>query len=409
MGIWKNRDFLRLWLGQMISVIGDGVYYIAIMWWIKTHTGSDALVALIALCAAVPGVLLGPIAGVVADRVNRRRLMIGMDAISAVVVIIPALLLAANRLEPWHLCMTAALLATAATFSYPAFGSSIPRIVTEEQLNAANSMSQAGNALAGLIGPALGGVLVAGLSSVNAIALDAMSFGVAAILIVLSRIPNAQRSQQDLGQSVTQDLLEGVRYLRSQPILWGVMMVSAVLNLVFAPISVLIPGLAKDVLGVGAQGFGLLEASMPAGFVLGSIAAASLTRRLNGQTMIWLLCAVGLLMTAVGLSRNFFITAALIVSSGIGLAITNVFFMVVFQTRIPNELQGRAFGTLGTISQALRPVGLALTASAVGLMGGVAPVFVVCGLALSVVAFGCYLVPGLAQMRHEPKLELGSD
>ncbi len=409
MGIWKNRDFLRLWLGQMISVIGDGVYYIAIMWWIKTHTGSDALVALIALCAAVPGVLLGPIAGVVADRVNRRKLMIGMDAISAIVVIVPALLLAANRLEPWHLCMTAALLATAATFSYPAFFSSVPRIVTEEQLGAANSISQGGNALAGLIGPALGGVLVAGLSSVNAIALDAMSFGVSALLLAFSRIPNAQRSPEDRAQSITADLLEGLRYLRSQPILWGVMMVFSVLNLVFAPISVLIPGLAKDVLGVGAQGFGLLEASMPAGFVLGSMAATALTRRLNGHAMIWLMCAVGLLMAAIGLSRSFLVTAALIVSSGVGFAVMNVFFMVIFQTRIPNELQGRAFGTMGTISQGLRPVGLALTASAVGLLGGVAPVFVLCGLAQSVVGLGCYLVPGLAQMRQEPKLELGSD
>jgi MFS transporter, DHA3 family, macrolide efflux protein len=409
MSIWKNHDFLRLWLGQMISVIGDGIYYIAIMWWIKTHTGSDALVALIALCAAVPGVLLGPIAGVVADRVNRRRLMIGMDVISAIVVIGPALLLSANRLEPWHLCATAALLATAATFSFPAFLSSVPRIVAEDQLNAANSMSQAGNALAGLIGPALGGVLVAGLSSVNAIALDAVSFGVAAILNAFSRIPNAERSQKDLGQSVTQDLLEGVRYLRSQPVLWGVMMVFSVLNLVFAPISVLIPGLAKDVLGVGAQGFGLLEASMPAGFVLGSILATTLTRRLNGHTMIWLICAIGLLMAAIGLSKSFLVTVALIVSSGVGFAVMNVFFMVIFQTRIPNELQGRAFGTLGTISQGLRPVGLALTASAVGLLGGVAPVFVLCGLAQSVVGLGCYLVPGLAQMRHEPRLELGSD
>jgi MFS transporter, DHA3 family, macrolide efflux protein len=409
MRIWKNHDFLRLWLGQMISVVGDGIYYIAIMWWIKTHTGSDAMVALIALCAAVPGVLLGPIAGVVADRVNRRRLMIGMDVISAIVVIVPAFLLAANQLEPWHVCVTAALLATAATFSFPAFLSSVPRIVTEDQLAAANSMSQGGNALAGLIGPALGGVMVAGLSSVNAITLDAVSFGVSALLLAFSRIPNAERSQKDLGQSVIQDLLGGLRYLRSQPVLWGTLMVFSVLNLIFAPISVLIPGLAKDVLGVGAQGFGLLEASMPAGFVLGSIVAASLTRRLNGHAMIWLLCLAGLLIAAVGLSRSFVITAILIISSGISFAVTNVFFMVVFQKRIPNELQGRAFGTLGTISQGLRPVGLALTASAVGLMGGVAPVFVACGLALSVVAFGCYLVPGLAQMRHEPRLELGSD
>ncbi len=409
MSIWKNHDFIRLWLGQMISVVGDGIYYIAIMWWIKTHTGSDALVALIALCAAVPGVLLGPIAGVVADRVNRRRLMIGMDVISAVVVIVPALLLAVNQLEPWHVCVTAALLATAATFGYPAFFSSIPRIVEEDQLSAANSMSQGGNALAGLIGPALGGVLVAGLSSVNAIALDAVSFGVSALLLAFSRIPDAQRSPEDRAQSITADLLEGVRYLRSQPILWGVMMVFAVLNLVFAPISVLIPGLAKDVLGVGAQGFGLLEASMPAGFVLGSLTATALTRRLNGHAMIWLMCVVGLLMASIGLSRSFVVTAALIVSSGVGFAVMNIFFMVIFQTRIPNELQGRAFGTMGTISQGLRPVGLALTASAVGLLGGVAPVFVVCGLAQSVVGLGCYLVPGLTRVRHEPKLEPASD
>lgn len=261
MSIWQNHNFVRMWLGQTVSVIGDGVYHIAIVWWIKNQTSSDTLVALIALCAAVSGVILGPIAGVVADRVDRRKLLVTMDLVSAAVVIAPALLLAANRLEPWHVGVTATLLASAATFSFPAFQASLPRILQDDQLTAANSISQSSNALAGLIGPALGGLigpalgglLVTGLGNVGAVGLNSLSFLAPAALTAFSSIPRLERSSTNLQQTVFRDLLEGLRYPRGDRILWGLMMVSAVQNLVFAPISVLIPGLAKDVLGIEAS------------------------------------------------------------------------------------------------------------------------------------------------------------
>ena len=402
MGIWKNRDFVRLWFGQIVSVIGDGVYAIAIMWWVKSHTGSDTMVALIALCASIPGVILGPVAGAVADRVDRRKLLIGMDVLSTTVTVLPALLLALNALEPWHLCLTAALLSVSASFSFPAFAASVPRIVPEAQLTEANAISQSSNALAGLIGPALGGVLVASLGNSNAVLLNAASFLASAALTALTRIPSPIRQASELQQPFSRDLLDGVRYLRSQSVLWGLLLVSAVLNLAFAPLTVLIPGLAKDVLGVGVQGFGLLEAAMPAGFVLGGVLAAVVNRNATARRMIWLMVVVALLMAAIGFSTSFPITAALFTASGMGLAVVNIFFLVVFQRRVPNEIQGRAFGALGTINQGLRPIGLALTAPLIGLLG-ISGVFVACGTTLALTALACFLVPGLPQLRLEPE------
>ncbi len=399
MSLWRYRDFLRTWLAQLVSVIGDGLYYVAVIWWVKVTTGSNAAVAVVALCAALPGVALGPVAGVYADRLDRRRLMLAMDIARGVLLLAPALLLATHQLAVWHLCLVALLLATCSTFFGPTFGASIPLLVPAEHLTTANALNQTSFALGALLGPALGGVLVAAFGSLPAILVDAGTFGLSALLLGVSRIPSPRRASTMGRQSFGRDALEGLTFFRRQPLLLGMVLQVVALNFFRAPISVLLPGLARDVFGAGASGFGLLEGMMPAGFVLGGLALLLRRVRAIGRLLIWSLVGWGLVVGCIGVSRALPLTAALLVIAGMSLATANILGSGVFQTRIPVELQGRTWGAFNAVSQGLQPVALALTAPLVGLIG-LQPLFVVCGLALICVGLAGYLVPELSTLRR---------
>jgi MFS transporter, DHA3 family, macrolide efflux protein len=398
MKLWSNTDFIKLWLGQLVSVVGDGIYHIAVMWWVKVETGSDALVALIALCGAVPALLMGTLGGVIADRVDRRRLLVGLDLFRAALMLVPLGLLLTERLEVWHLCGVVVLLSISGSLAFPAFQASVPLIVAEEQLTTANGLSQSSTALAGFIGPALGGVLVASLGYSGSVVVNAVSFLVSGLLIGLSRIPQPVGVGQANTGNLASDWLEGFRYFRSAPLLGGMVFISALLNFAVAPIFVLIPGLAKDVLGLGVTGYGLLEAMLPAGIVVGGLLAITLQQWASGGWMLGLVVLIGLLFAGLGWSEQLALCAALLGLAGVGVAITNVFFMVVFQTRVPSALQGRVFGTLISLSQGLRPLSLAVTASAVGLLG-VQWVLLVCGAVVVLTGLVGFAVPGLPSLR----------
>ncbi len=402
MSLWRYRDFLRTWLAQLVSVIGDGLYYVAVIWWVKVTTGSNAAVAVVALCAALPGVALGPVAGVYADRLDRRRLMLAMDLARGVLLLAPALLLATHHLAVWHLCLVALLLAACSTFFGPTFGASIPLLVPAEHVTTANALNQTSFALGALLGPALGGALVAAFGSLPAILVDAGTFGLSALLLGvsrISRIPSPRQAPTAERQSFGRDVLEGLTFFRRQPLLLGMVLQVVALNFFRAPVAVLLPGLARDVFGTGASGFGLLEGMMPAGFVLGGLVLLLRRVRAIGRLLIWSLVGWGLAVGCIGISRALPLTAALLVIAGMSLATANILGSGVFQTRIPVELQGRTWGAFNAVSQGLQPVALALTAPVVGLVG-LQPLFAVCGLAVVGAGLAGYLVPELSALQR---------
>lgn len=397
-GFLRHHDFARAWLAQLISVVGDGLYYVAMIWWVKVTTGSNAAVATVALCAAIPAVALGPVAGAYADRLDRRRLMLTMDSARGILLLAPALLLATHHLAVWHLCLVAALVAACSAFFGPAFGAAIPLLVPAEDVAAANALSQTSFAAGALLGPALGGALVAIVGTAPAILIDAATFGVSAALLGVSRIPSPPRAAA-AARSLGRDMLDGFVFFRRRPLLLGMVGQVVIINFFRAPLGVLLPSLARDVFGTGAAGFGLLEGMMPAGFLLGGLALSLRRVQGVGRALIWLLVAWGLAIGCIGVSRALPVTAALLVIAGVALVMVNILGSGVFQTRIPTEMQGRTFGAFNALSQGLQPVALALTAPVVGLVG-LQPLFLVGGLTMAACGLAGYLIPGLAHLQR---------
>jgi len=151
--IWLNRDFSLLWTGQLISQIGDKFYAIALAWWILTKTGSPAIMGLYLVASALPGLVLGPLAGGCTDRWNRKTVLIAMDLLRAAIILGVTILATAGNLQIWHLFTAAVIVSLASAFFSPAASAALPQIVSGDEIPKANAMNQLISGSTTVIGP----------------------------------------------------------------------------------------------------------------------------------------------------------------------------------------------------------------------------------------------------------------
>jgi MFS family permease len=396
--IFRNLNFFFIWVGQSVSLVGDFLYMIALMWWVLERTGSTAAMATVAICSSLPSIILGPFAGTYVDRVDKRKLLILMDLGRGILIIIPGILYFLNQLQVWHIFIIAAFLSSMSTFFNPALASFIPVIVDKEQLIRANSLSQLSNNLLGIIGPALGGVLVALLGVGAVMFLDALSFFISVIAIFLVRIKTEKVFDQEKRKKFLHDLLDGLKFIRTEKGILGLVFLFSLLNFFVAPVGVLIPLVVKKILKMGAEGFGVLGSSISIGMVLGSLFLGMIGGvKKKGIFILTGISGAGIFLALFGISESFWTSIFLLGICGFGLSFANILVPAFFQTRIPQEKQGRIFGTLGTISGGLRPISLAL----VGVLGGllhIQMIIFLSGVLVALGGLGGFLVKGIRDL-----------
>ena len=399
MSLWRNPNFRNILLANAVSSVGDGFHTIAAMWWVKVHTGSDGLVAGVALAKGVTTVLLAPFAGALVDRYDRRMVMLWSNLARALVVALLGALVLTDQLEAWFLIVASAALAAFDTLFGPAFSSSIPNIVGLDQLAPANSSLQIAGTLANITGPALGGIAVATIGSGGAFLVDALSFTLAALLILMSKIPSPVRASTDQPSSLLSEIAEGWHWLRGQRLMFGIMLLALGLNFLVAPLQVLFPGYAKDVLQTDARGFGLIESGLPMGFLLGALLLGVLKPKSVGVMVIVCMSAFGLLVVGLGFSRVLPLSLALLIGMGAMLALINITFSVLFQSRIPNEMQGRVHGVMQTLGGGLQPLGYSFAPLLIVGLGGIPNVMIVIGALSAVAGLSFLILPGFLGLR----------
>lgn len=376
----QHKDFLRLWAGQAMSSVGDGVHRIAVLWWARQATGSDTVVVVVALATVLPTLAAAPVAGWLVDRYSRRGLMLTADVIRCGTSVALAMAVWSGSLSVAMVIGLSIVAAAAAAVFDPALMSSITLLVAPDRRVQANSMLGVSGALAGIVGPALGGVLIGVAGTGAALWFDAGTFLLSFLMVVISRIP---MPVADADAAENTGIGGGLRLVRENREVRDLVVVGAGLNLCVAPVGVLIVGLAAGPLGLGGGGFGLLEAAVPAGLVCGFIAAPKLVGRSNTALAALLLTAAGIAVAGVlpiawwaGLS---------FLAAGVGAGVVNAILPTRFQESVDPAVQGRVFALVGALSQAGRPIGLLLTAPMVALIGLRAG-FAVCGLGVAMVA-----------------------
>ncbi|MDO8389335.1 MAG: MFS transporter [Actinomycetota bacterium] len=376
----ERRDFPRLVAGQGVSAVGDGVNRIAILWWARQATGSDAIVVLVALATVLPSLAAAPLAGWLVDRLPRRNLMLGADAIRCVTSAVLAWAVWAGSLSTAFVIAMAVIAAVAAAVFDPALLASVTLMVKEDELVKANSLLGGTVAIAGIAGPALGGVLVGVFGTGAALMADAATFLISFVLVALSRVPDPVRTASAAGDGAW----AGFRLLRDDRSIRDLVVVAAGLNLCVAPLTVLVVGLAAGPLNLGGSGFGLLAAAVPLGILIGFVIAPKVGR--SAHSALFALLVTGGFLAAAGLGPWAVWAGAAFVLAGVGVGVINSVLPARFQQGVAPEVQGRVFALVGALGQAGRPVGLLLAApliAVVGVRGG----FVVCGVALAAVAW----------------------
>lgn len=379
-------------------MFGSRVSYIAWIWWVLSKTDSPAATAMIGIAAALPSLILGPIAGAFVDRMDRRKVMLWTNLINALLFAGAAFLLFMDMLQVWQAYLFAVASATATAFHRPALQSSIPNLVPEEQLTRANSMYQISRGVCGILGLSLGGILVGFIGVAPTLWLDAFTFAVAGVSLLLVAIASPRTSRVEGWRIILQDTASGFRFLFSRKSLFYLVLLFALINFLLAPMGVLFSLMSKDVFHTGSEGFGALNAAISVGVLLGGFLTAFLKRfRRQGLWILMGLVAIGGLLTLFGISTSLLFALAVLAVMGIFVAMINVFESVIFQTRVPNELQGRVFAAQFAVCDGLQPLSLAFIGGILTFVS-TPTVLIVSGIAVILAGLAGFAVKGLTEL-----------
>ena len=257
----RRRDFALLFAGSTISLVGDGVYTVALAFQVYALDNSPGALSLVLLAYSAGLVVCALVAGVVVDRVDRRAVIVVADALQLVAILAMGLLSVAGTLEVWHCALLAVLVGAGTAFVKPAATALLPHVVPKEEIVAATSLEQsAQQASYALLGPALGGVLVGATGPGTALVIDAATFAFSIGAVSLLRTSARPPAREEPGD-VIREIREGIAYVRRRQWLWGTLLAACIAVMcVEGPIEIALPYVIKNDWGNGAGAYGALLA-----------------------------------------------------------------------------------------------------------------------------------------------------
>ena len=396
----RHRDFRLLWAGMTVSLIGDGIFLIAMVWQAYELWNAPAALSLLGIGMTIPTIAFLLPAGVLSDRLDRRLLMLWADIARAAIIAALAVLSLTGLLTFWQLLVIVALYGVGTAFFMPAFEAVVPDIVPAADLPAANSLDQFVRPIAlRLLGPALGGVLVASVGTGGAFAVDAASFGVSAVAVFLMRPPPHARSEHV--ESSVRALKEGLEFVRGRVWLWGTLLSAAIAYLAFmGPAEVLLPYIVKNDLDASAGELGLVFAAGGVGAVGAALVMGQRGHPRRDVTFMyaaWTLATLAL--AGYGLATaSWQLMIACLFFNALETAGTIV-WVTIKQRHVPPSMLGRVSSLDWLISIGLLPLSFALTAPAAGLIGAQATLIVAAAIG-GTVTLGALLLPGMRDIEN---------
>ena len=357
--LW-TRNFLLLWQGQLVSILGDVVYAIALGFWILAATGSTALMGGLLAASTLPRILVSPVAGVIVDRRDRRRLMIWMDVIRGAAVLAVAIGALAGFLQVWIVFAAGIIIGICGAFFSPAVSSVIPDITGKTRVVQANSVFSMIGTGGNIIGNSVGGVLFQVLGAPLLFLFNGISYLFSAGSLLFARFPRVEHAHAQT--HFLTDLKSGFSFVWKIRGLRFLVLSAAVLNL-FANMAIvlLLPFYQRNP-ALGPVKYGIAMALFTGGAFLGMALTATVkipaARRFFW--FIWSGLGSTVFLIMFPFVGSFPFAIALLAFSGFANAVLNVLFMAVMQLAVPQNMRGKAFSLLGMITQGLTPIAFAL-------------------------------------------------
>jgi DHA3 family macrolide efflux protein-like MFS transporter len=349
LSLMGDRNFSALWVGQVLSQIGDRFRFVAILVIVNDLTGGDPLaISFLTLTVVIPQFIFGLLGGVVSDRFNRKTVMIISDVMRALLVL-PALLVdSPDRL--WIIFVCGIGLEIISVFFYPARNAVIPNIIGPGQLLTANTLMQGSYIVALIIGSSLAGYLTALLGTGFALLFDSATFILSASAIALMAVPTAAAAlngERPTATELWQDAKAGLRFIAGRPDLRTVLIMTAVGMLGLGTILVLGISYLEARLNVRAEGYGNTVAAIGVGILIGGIFVSRLARRIPANVLVGAsLIVVGVSMVAFAGAGSYTVVVIVAAIIGVCIVIARASLDTFTQALVPDEMLGRVQATV---------------------------------------------------------------
>lgn len=356
---WAGRrpnfnTFLIVAFGQLISMLGTGLTGFAMSVWVLQETGQVFDFSVMAVFTLLPGILVSPLAGVVADRWDRRRVMILSDTAAALGTLLVAILLWTDQLQTWHLFLSVSIGSIANAFQRPAYIAAVAQLVPKQQLGRANGVVQLATNMGNIFSPLLGGALLVWIGLRGVVLIDALTFLAAIATLLFVRFPNTMFRQRE--ETFRRQMVGGWRFIARRPSLRAFILFFFVYNFVSASYNILVPPLVLA--NYSESVLGTVLSVMSIGVLIGTfvmIFTGGTKRRINGMILSAALTGIAI-GAAVFRPSLTFLTIGLFVGGFIS-SFIDAHWQSIIQTKVPFKLQGRVIATILMIAMLTMPLG----------------------------------------------------
>lgn len=382
-GALRHRSFRLFYGGMVVSLMGMWMHRVAQSWLVLELTDSPFYVGLVDALSYLPTLLFSLYAGALADRVSKRRIVMATQTGSMVLALALAAFVFAGSVTIWHIIVVAAGLGIAMAFDIPARQSFIVEMVGKEDLTNAIALNSSAFNGTRVVGPAIAGALIAGVGLGVCFLLNGVSYLPLIIVLAVMRLPEHRPAAQRA--SAWSTIRDGFRYVVSDARIRVLIVNIGALSVFGLPVLVLLPVVARDVMGLGAVEFGWMMSAVGVGALVGALVLATVGHRLpRGRVLAWSSLAFSALVILFAVSRTLPITLVLLALIGLSFITTTALSNTLLQTIAPDELRGRVISFYAFAFVGFAPFG-ALLAGAVAERWGPTPALVAGG-SVSVVA-----------------------
>jgi predicted MFS family arabinose efflux permease len=353
----RHRNYRLYWIGMVISQTGTWMQTLAQQWLVLQLTNSPLWLGIVGFCSAIPILVFSLFGGAVADRVDKRKLIIATQTAAMIQALVLAVLTHSGRIQIWHVVLAALVLGTINAFDRPARQTFVADLVSREDLANAIALNSTMFNASRIFGPSLAGILIAvpqigiaGAFFINGLSFIAVIIGLVMIDVKPSRLGRSS-------QTLRANLLEGLAYARTHGTVSSLMVTATVTSIFGMSYTSLLPIFARD-MGVGAGGQGLMMTCVGIGALIGALAVASVAGA-GRNGVIWTAgnLIFPLMMILVAVSTSFPFTLLCLAVLGFGLITQNAMTQTLLQTTSPDSLRGRVMGLYNIAFGGMTPFG----------------------------------------------------
>jgi MFS family permease len=356
----RYRNFQLFFGGQLISLIGTWMQNVAQAWLVYRMTGSSVLLGLVGFSSQIPVFLMAPVGGIVADRFPRRRIVTGTQTAAMLLALVLSVLTLTGAVRIWHIFVLSALLGVVNAFDIPARQAFFVEMVGREDLINAIALNSSMFNASRVIGPAVAGILVAGIGEGWCFFANGISYiAVIAGLLLMKLEPHKPAKRPG---SPLEDIVEGFRFVIGSAPIHHLMMLLGVVSLTGMPYAVLMPIFAGRILHVGAKGLGILMGASGVGALCGALLLASReTVKGLGRWVAIAAGAFGVSLIALAVSRSFWVSCAVLLPVGFAMMVEMGSSNTLIQTMSPDRLRGRVMSVYSMMFMGMAPFGAVLS------------------------------------------------